>query len=102
MNKKPTAIEDVINKWFDTKKLTKRRTNYGAFHGWDEIVGPDIAKNTEPAKFYNSRLVVNVKSSVWMQELQYMKPQLLEKIKASLPETEITDLIFKVGACKKD
>ena len=84
-----SGISRVIDEWFDTKKYSKKRNNYNAFHNWSEIVGPDISRNTEPHTFYNDVLVIKVKNSVWIQELQYMKPHLLEKIRKSLPETRI-------------
>lgn len=91
------AIGGLIDTFFQANNMDKRRTNFTAFNNWEEIVGRDIAKNTEPLKFYQNTLVIKVKNSVWMQELQYMKPQLLEKIRLSFPETTIRDLMFKVG-----
>lgn len=96
-----TEISEVIDKWFESKNYAQKRSNFNAFHNWDEVVGADIAKNTEPVKFYKDVLVINVRNSVWTQELQYLKPKLLEKIRASFPETEIRDLMFKVGMFKK-
>lgn len=93
----PLPIANLIDKWFQEKNYCQKRLNYSAFNRWNEIVGPDIAKNTEPVKFYDDVLVIRVKNSVWTQELQYLKPQLLEKIRASFPETKIRDLMFKVG-----
>lgn len=97
----PSKICDLIEKWFDNKNLTQKRNNFSAFHNWDAIVGGDIAKHTEPVKFYNHALVIKVSNSVWTQELQYLKPKLLDKIRLSFPETDIRDIIFKVGQIKK-
>lgn len=102
-NEKPafSSITEVINKWFESKNLGQKRRDFNAFHNWDQIVGKDIAKNTEPVKFYKDVLVIKVSNSVWTQELQYLKPNLLEKIRSSFPDTKIKDLIFKVGPIKK-
>lgn len=92
-----TEIAQLIDNWFESKNYTQRRRNFDVFHNWNDIVGNDIGRNTEPVKFYNDVLVIKVKNSVWTQELQYLKPQLLEKIRRSFPETKITDLRFRIG-----
>jgi predicted nucleic acid-binding Zn ribbon protein len=95
-----SEISSVIDSWFKKKNHTQKRSNFNAFHNWSEIVGPDIANNTEPVKFHKDVLVIKVKNSVWTQELQYMKPKLLEKIRESFPETKIRDLMFRIGTIK--
>jgi len=100
MNQKKSGLTDisrVIDNWFEGKNYTKRRTNFSAFNNWSEIVGDNIAKHTKPVKFYNDTLVIHVRNSVWTQELQFLKPSLLEKIKNSFPDTQIKDLMFKIG-----
>lgn len=97
----PTPISNVLNDWFQKRNYGQKRRNFDAFHGWSDIVGPDIARNTEPIKFHKDVLMIRVRNSVWTQELQFLKPQLLEKIRASFPETKIVDIMFKVGAVKK-
>jgi len=92
-----TGISELVDGWFNKKNYTKKRTNFNAFHNWQGIVGTEIARNTEPVKFYNDVLVIKVRNSVWTQELQYLKPQLLEKIKNAFPETNIRDLMFRIG-----
>lgn len=92
-----SKVGEVLDGWFKQNNMATKRTNYNAFHNWAAIVGSEIAKNTEPVKFYNDALVIKVSNSVWTQELQYLKPQLLKKIQESFPETKIRDLVFKVG-----
>ena len=95
-----SEISHVIDKWFEGKNYSQKRINFDAFHNWGEVVGPDIAKNTEPVKFQKDVLVIKVRNSAWTQELQYLKPELLENIRRSFPETKIRDLLFKVGSIK--
>lgn len=96
-----SEISQVINKWFDSKNYSKQRTNFDVFHNWEDVVGKNIAQNSEPLKFYNEVLVIKVRNSVWTQELQYLKPQLLQKIRESFPDTTIKDLMFRIGTMKK-
>ena len=57
---------------------------------WPEIVGPKIAEHTEPIRLTKSRLEVRCDHDVWRTELQYLKPELLQKI-----ATEIGDGVVK-------
>ncbi len=48
---------------------------------WPEIVGETLATVTEPLKVENEVLLIRVKEAVWRSELQFMKPELLKKIR---------------------
>ncbi len=60
---------------------------------WPEIIGAEIAGRTMPAFFRRDVLWIYVQGSIWMQQLQFAKPELLVKINAFLAsEPTITDL----------
>ena len=67
---------------------------------WQEIVGKDIAGRSEPACIQKNVLWVHVRDSVWMQQLQAMKPQLLERVQHSFPEAEIRDIRWQLQTAK--
>lgn len=93
----PEPIGRVIDNWFENKNYTQKRSNFDAFHNWADLVGKDIARNSEPVRFHKDVLVVKVRNSVWTQELQFLKPKLLEKIRQSFPDTKIRDILFRAG-----
>ena len=59
---------------------------------WSEVVGQDVADQTEPAFIGNNVLWIHVRSSVWMQHIQTLKPRLLDQVRRFLPKAEIVDL----------
>lgn len=63
---------------------------------WSQI-GDDISANTAPISFKNSILVVKVSSSPWMQQLQFMKLELIDFINASFGEKVLHDIKFRLG-----
>jgi hypothetical protein len=67
---------------------------------WPEIVGKDIAGHTEPACIQKNILWVQVQDSVWMQQLQAMKPLILERLQRSFPEAEIRDIRWRLQTAK--
>lgn len=64
---------------------------------WDRTVGAAIAENTRPAAFRGGHLVVNVSSSIWAQQLQFLKADLIAKVNRALGKPLVTDIRFKVG-----
>ena len=69
----------------------------GLFSLWDDIVGDVVAKNARPAGFKGKILLVHVGSSVWIQELQYYKKDMIRKLNEALGKELISDIKFKIG-----
>jgi predicted nucleic acid-binding Zn ribbon protein len=64
---------------------------------WNEIVGAAIARNAQPEKIRNGTLFVKVSSATWMQELQYMKEMISQKLNQSLGRDVVKNIFFFVG-----
>lgn len=67
---------------------------------WQEIAGKDIAGHAEPTCIQKNILWVQVRDSVWMQQLQAMKPQILERVQRSFPEAGIRDIRWRLETAK--
>ncbi|MFK5927154.1 MAG: DUF721 domain-containing protein [Desulfuromusa sp.] len=70
-------------------------TRHQAWLVWDQLVGEQIAARARPFKLRKGVLEVQVDHPVWMQQLQLMKPQILEKIDAKIPDAGITDIYLR-------
>ncbi|MBF0193304.1 MAG: DUF721 domain-containing protein [Magnetococcales bacterium] len=62
---------------------------------WRRAVGDHVAKHTEPVRLENGVLHVRVEHSVWMANLAFMKPQILQTLQKSYTKEKITDLRFR-------
>ncbi len=62
---------------------------------WKEIVGDRVAQRTRVGKIYKRVLLVKVASSAWCQELSFLKPDLLRKLR--LADFQVDDLRFRVN-----
>lgn len=69
----------------------------GLFGLWDDVVGAAVAKNARPAGFKGKILLVNVISSVWIQELQYYKKDMIRNLNEALGKELVSDIKFKIG-----
>ncbi len=69
---------------------------------WDHAVGATVAENTQPAAFKGRLLLVHVSSSVWLHQLQFMKPELIEKVNAACTQRLVEDITFKIGPLERE
>ncbi len=62
---------------------------------WGELVGLTIARRTRPMALENGVLHLRCASSSWANELSFLEPRLIKKLKRTLPSVE--RLRFSVG-----
>lgn len=90
-------LGEVLKKSLKRLDLSPKLEEYGVWPIWNEIVGVTIARNAQPEKIRNGTLFVKVSSSTWMQELQYMKEMISEKLNQSLGKEVVKNIFFVVG-----
>jgi predicted nucleic acid-binding Zn ribbon protein len=98
--KKPPSIDaigEVLEKSLSRLDLSRRLDEYGVWPIWREVVGETIARNAQPEKIRNGTLFVKVSSPVWMQELQFMKEMIAEKLNHRLSGEIVKSIFFMVG-----
>ncbi|MGD2030357.1 MAG: DUF721 domain-containing protein [Desulfobacterales bacterium] len=64
---------------------------------WSGAVGDDIAKNARPKAFKGKLLLVNVTSSTWMHQLQFLKKDIIKQINHALGKELVEEIKFKIG-----
>lgn len=87
-------IGDVLTK-VRSRKLGKMK-QYDLWLHWEEIVGPAVAKHAQPECWRNKTLVVKATNHAWIQELQFLRVEIMDKIRTLLPQTNIKDIRFEL------
>jgi hypothetical protein len=64
---------------------------------WRDIVREPMASHTWPAQIRFKKLYLIVRNPVWLQQLTFLKPALLAKLKAESGTESVTDISFRVG-----
>ncbi|THJ21183.1 MAG: DUF721 domain-containing protein [Nitrospira sp. CG24E] len=64
---------------------------------WVAVVGEPIASNTRPDQIRFKKLYLLVRNSVWLHQLTFLKPALLQKLNRVAGGELITDLVLRVG-----
>ena len=90
MQQLKTAIKIFLRK-SGLEKGVKQNT---ALLLWDEVVGENIAENTNPEKVEHGTLLVTVENSSWRQELVFKKKEIIVKLNNKIGKKTIKDIRF--------
>jgi hypothetical protein len=64
---------------------------------WGSLVGEPIASNTWPHQIRYKKLYLLVHDSVWLHQLTFLKPALIEKLNSVAGTEPLTDVVLRVG-----
>ena len=96
-NRSFVHIGDVLRKMLKNRRLETDTSLIQVWDVWEEAVGEVIAENTRPAAFKGNLLIVNATSSSWLQQLRFLKPEIIQKLNHFLGNVPVRDIKFKVG-----
>jgi hypothetical protein len=88
-----SVLNDIAQRFGLSGKLLEHRLQ----RHWPEIVGQHVAGHTRPESIRFKKLYVIADSSVWVQQLAFLKPSLLESINAAAGGPIVTDIVLRVG-----
>jgi predicted nucleic acid-binding Zn ribbon protein len=94
----PGRVGDALRQVVQRIDPDRRLAVYRLWVFWDEEVGPAVAARAEPAAFRDGVLSVRVAGAAWMQELQFMKDELRERLNARLGAPLVRDIYFVSGS----
>ena len=81
--KKPSVLGDVLADVMRSSGIAARVDQAGIIPEWSTLVGPAIARVTEPQSIAaDGTLFVSVTTNAWMMELSMMEPELLRALNA--------------------
>lgn len=91
------TIADPLRRVLQRIDPDHRLKVYRLWTFWRDEVGAAIAARAEPAGYRAGVLSVRVNSAAWMQELQFMKEEVRERLNTRLGEELIRDIYFVSG-----
>lgn len=74
----PTRVSDLVDRFLDERGLKRQVARMEVLEAWPEIVGRSVAKVTRARSVSGGTLIVEVRSSAWLMELDLMKSRILE------------------------
>lgn len=79
---------------FRTKDWHRQWELFRLVKSWERLLGDPLSKVTYPAFFRSNVLWLFVENSAWMQQVQFVKLDILAAVKKALPEVDIEDIRF--------
>ncbi|MFH1831142.1 MAG: DUF721 domain-containing protein [Pseudomonadota bacterium] len=101
MNKRQkgfSTISEILKDSTNRLGIGNNLYRYKLWDLWADIVGAEIAANARPARWYGNTLVVRAQHPAWIQELGFLKSQMIEKIQSVVPKARLKDIRYEVGS----
>jgi predicted nucleic acid-binding Zn ribbon protein len=92
---------DLLSRLIAQRGFTQERFQQDLQDAWQRAIGPALAGKTQATLIRRGALEVLVESSPAMQQLAFLKNDLLKKIQTALPEAQIRSIRFKVGPLRR-
>ena len=96
-NERASKVVDVLGDVLKRVDPEQQMRVYSIWNFWGEEVGELIARRAQPSHFRNGILFVTVATQSWMQELQFMKEKIRERLNARLGVELVRDIFFVSG-----
>lgn len=93
----PETVGPILERVFTSLNLGIKVKQYQIWDVWEPVVGEAIARQAQPHQIRNMVLWVTVSSSTWMQQLEFMKKQMVTRLNDRIGEKVITDMRFRIG-----
>ncbi len=87
-------LNQLIFQFLKSVGIKGKIEEYLAIVYWDHVVGKEIAKQSEPFKVVKGSLFVKVNDTVWRNELQFFKNEIIEKLNKKIGKNVIRDIKF--------
>jgi predicted nucleic acid-binding Zn ribbon protein len=101
-SKAPEPVNAVLERVLGSLNLGLKVKQYRIWDVWNSVVGEAIARQAQPQQIRAMVLWVTVSNSTWMQQLEFMKRQIIERINERIGETVIRDIRFRIGEIIKE
>ena len=88
----PTPLGDVLRAVLERLPDASRLADHELWAHWDAVVGPTIAAHARPHRLQRGVLTVSVDAPEWMQELQFQKQDLRDRLNARIGRPAVRDL----------
>ena len=88
-------IHTAIRSFLKKSGLNNGVEQQKALKLWGEAVGNKISKNTKPISVKNGTLLIKTTNSVWKQELQIQKTEIIKKLNNKFKKNIIKEIRFK-------
>jgi len=91
-NFKKNQISRMLPGLVQDKGWEKQLDLHSIFPRWQELVGEEVDRHTQPLKIERDVLWLEVENSAWLQQLQYQKLELLDTLNSCFRLSRLKDI----------
>jgi hypothetical protein len=95
---RPVAVKDILQGFLKPGDLEGLRVRQEIRRVWEAVVPGKLLARSRLLDLRRQELWVEVSDSHWAQELQFLKPRLLQELDRALGAGKVRDIRFRVGA----
>jgi predicted nucleic acid-binding Zn ribbon protein len=98
MSSGPRLLADALKAALARLPASTGLTHYPIWAEWSAVVGATIAAHARPERLRRGVLVVTVDGADWMQELQYAKRELCDRLNARLGSPVVREIYLVLAS----
>ena len=92
------SLEQIVPAVIKSMGLGQPWRGHALTTKWPEIVGPQIAAQTQPVRLQRGVLVVYVSHPAWLSDLErFHKPTILSRLQKEFPQEMIRQIRFQIA-----
>lgn len=93
----PLEVSALLASVFGNKPAGRLLKEIVIWQVWDEVVGPQVARRARPSAIRDGVLTVTVASGPWLQQLTFLKEELIERLNQKVGEALVREIYLKAG-----
>jgi predicted nucleic acid-binding Zn ribbon protein len=90
----PSRLGDVLRAALARLPGATELADFSLWADWERVAGPTLARHAQPRRLRGGVLLVTVDSAEWMQELQFLKGELRDRLNAHLGRRAIREIFL--------
>ena len=91
---RPVALGSVVDKILEHHGVLDQVRRMSVLEEWPALVGEAVARVTHARSVQDAVLIVEVRSSAWLMELNMMKGDFVRRVNDHMPDTPIERIVF--------
>ena len=93
-SKKPVALGSIVDKILEDHGVLDQVRRMSVLDEWSALAGDAVARVTRARSVEDGVLIVEVRSSPWLMELNMMKGDFVRRVNDYMPDTPIERIVF--------
>ncbi|MGY8777439.1 MAG: DUF721 domain-containing protein [Longimicrobiales bacterium] len=94
VGKKPVRVDAVLSDLLEEHGVADQVQRMNLLELWPKLVGEKVAEVTRARSVDDRTLIVEVRTSAWLMELNMMKGDLLACVNERMPKTPMARIVF--------